>query len=259
MLGRWKMTAHWPMWAPGFIAAVGASLLWGVLTFIGSLVKAPGKLLKERDDAIEIANAKLTSAKQARLSLWITPIKIEKLGLVLPVERGEFLASKVVCAFVQNKGQQAINCHANILVEYGIKDWTKKKKARACWHKGNSLPYIESPLETRIDADRLKREKYCDSIEIPSGEICQFIIAILFESGWYYKWTVPYTYERGASGANQSENSYLEASTEKIYQRSKEGPEARITVTIIPDIPPVHDLPSSYIQIEGKEVTSRII
>jgi hypothetical protein len=59
MLGRWKMTAHWPMWTPGFIGTVGALLLWGVLTFTISLLRAPGKLLKKRDKALEIANAKI--------------------------------------------------------------------------------------------------------------------------------------------------------------------------------------------------------
>jgi hypothetical protein len=47
------------MWAPGFIGGVGALLLWGVLTFTISLLRAPGKLLKERDKALEIANAKI--------------------------------------------------------------------------------------------------------------------------------------------------------------------------------------------------------
>lgn len=59
MFGRWKMTTHWPMWAPGFIGGFGALLLWGVLTFTVSLLRAPGNLLKERDKALEIANAKI--------------------------------------------------------------------------------------------------------------------------------------------------------------------------------------------------------
>ncbi|MFY9820036.1 MAG: hypothetical protein WAM82_01560 [Thermoanaerobaculia bacterium] len=195
------------------------------------------------------------SQPEARLSLWITPIKIEKLGLVLPIERGTYTPEKVVAVFVQNKGQQTVNCYAHILVEYGISDWTRKKEARACWYKGNSLPYVESPLGTWIDAERLRREKYCDCVEIASGEICQFVVAILFEGSWAYKWTVPYTYEKRTPSA---ENSFLEASTGDCF-REANGPKVRITVTVIPDIPPVHDLPCTYIQIEGKEASSRII
>jgi hypothetical protein len=192
----------------------------------------------------------VTSVSPTRLSLWISPIKIEKIGLVLPIDRGLFLARQVVSVCVQNKGQQTANCHANILVEYGIKDWTKKKEARACWYKGNSLPYLDGSAMP-IDAERTRKEKYCDSIEIAGGEICQFIVAILFEGSWYYKWTVPYTYEKTLN----TENSFLEASTENYHHKGADMPKVRITVTVIPDIPPVHDLPSTYVQIEGKEAT----
>jgi hypothetical protein len=196
------------------------------------------------------------SRQESRLSIWISPIKIEKLGLVLPIDRGLFLARQVISICVQNKGQQTVNCHANILVEYGIKDWTKKKEARACWYKGNGLPHLDWSAMP-IDAERLRKERYCDSIEIASGEICQFIVAILFEGGWNsYKWTVPYTYRKRTTNA---ENSFLEASTENYHHKGADRPKVRIAVTVIPDIPPVHDLPCTYVQIEGKEATSRLI
>jgi len=47
-----KMTSY-PLWVPGLIGAVGAPVVWGLLTFLISLVMAPGKLLRESDVRIQ--------------------------------------------------------------------------------------------------------------------------------------------------------------------------------------------------------------
>ena len=39
-------------WLPGLIGAVGAPLIWGVVTFIYTLAKTPGRLLREKHTEI---------------------------------------------------------------------------------------------------------------------------------------------------------------------------------------------------------------
>lgn len=56
-----------PIWLAGLSGAIGAALLWGFLTFVISLLKAPGKLLKERDEKIAAVTAELA----AKLSVGI--------------------------------------------------------------------------------------------------------------------------------------------------------------------------------------------
>jgi hypothetical protein len=46
------MTAHYPLWVPGLIGAVLAPIIWGLVTFAISRLRAPGRLLRERDEEI---------------------------------------------------------------------------------------------------------------------------------------------------------------------------------------------------------------
>jgi hypothetical protein len=61
-----SMTAQLP-WLSGLIGAIGSLLLWAVLTFTVSLLRAPGKLLKEREEKI----AALTAELAAKVSVGI--------------------------------------------------------------------------------------------------------------------------------------------------------------------------------------------
>jgi len=65
-----RMLAHYPPWVGGLVAGGGAALLWGALTLVASFIRAPGKSLKEKDAAVELANARVREleANRPRLS-----------------------------------------------------------------------------------------------------------------------------------------------------------------------------------------------
>jgi hypothetical protein len=52
LLGRWRMTAHYPLWVPGLIGAILTPIVWGLLTFAISRFRAPALLLRERAEEI---------------------------------------------------------------------------------------------------------------------------------------------------------------------------------------------------------------
>jgi hypothetical protein len=61
-----RLMAHYPAWVPGLIGAVGAPLIWAVLTLSVSLLKSPGKVLKERDNTIQSRDARIRELELTR-------------------------------------------------------------------------------------------------------------------------------------------------------------------------------------------------
>jgi hypothetical protein len=68
---RWGplMLAHLQPWAAGLVVGAGTALLWGVLTLVVSFLKAPAKIIAERDAVIEVEKATIQGMR--------TPPKVE--------------------------------------------------------------------------------------------------------------------------------------------------------------------------------------
>jgi hypothetical protein len=61
-----RVLALYPPWVGNLAAGAGAAILWGLITLIASLLKAPGRLLRERDAIIEAANARIRELEADR-------------------------------------------------------------------------------------------------------------------------------------------------------------------------------------------------